>query len=467
MLIPFPMSGKETHKDINQAIPGHQVVGYSDPLPSAGPVESPYEGRQAAESGDVNGSIDCCVCSSKTDHSPSDDTGTDMALYVTRHALNPELAEFKIIKCGIDTLDVGLYVDWDDDWEEKIYLYDGRKALAFGTDGILIKDEHVREHLFLPGGKAPNYRYHLQFPEYHLFIGISQKPNNNTPNVYVSINSETIWSVGIIEAVKLIYWDLHSMGCEFKGLKPSRCDICIDIHVPGGLSLDFIESFKVSRSRKTSFYMNCDELETFYAGARNAPILLRIYDKGIEVKKKATEQRWLDIWGIEDSTDIWRFEFEVKRVALKQFKIDSFLDLENKIADLLRYLTEEWFSLRYPDNEKAERRTIHPLWVEVQKCCEQLGQLSGAKREYPNNHARHLDFYINRIAGLATSIAALEDKYDEGTVASRICHDLLLNLKNRDFSEEVKKKQIKLGVSHIDWKALNEGINERINRGKA
>jgi len=461
MLILFPMSGKGIHKDIIQTIPAQPVIGFSDPLPSAGPVESHQEGRPAEESGDVNGSIYDCVCSS--DDSPCDNTETDMALSVTRHALNPEPAEWKIINCGIDTLDVGLYVDWNDDWEEKIDIYNARKALAFSTDGILIKDEHVREHLFLPGGKPLNYRYHLQFPEYHLFIGISQTPKNNTPNVYASINSETIWSVGIIEAVKLIWWDLHSMGCEFKGLKPSRCDICVDIHVPGGLSRDFIESFKVSRSRKTISFMTSGELETFYSGATTAPIILKIYNKDIEIKKKATEQRWLDIWGIEDSTDIWRFEFEVKRVALKQFKINTFLDLENKIADLWRYLTEDWFSLRYLDNEKAERRTIHPLWAEVQKCSEQLGQRSGAKRKYPNNHARHLDFYINRIAGLATSIAALEDKYDEEKVASRIYYDLLFNFKKREFSEEVKKKQIKYGVSHIDWEVLNQ----QIMRGKA
>jgi len=74
------MNGKEPYKDINQAIPDHQVIGYSDPLPSAGPVESHQEGRQAEKSGDRNGSIDDCVCSPITDNSPCDDTGTDMAL---------------------------------------------------------------------------------------------------------------------------------------------------------------------------------------------------------------------------------------------------------------------------------------------------------------------------------------------------------------------------------------------------
>ena len=460
------MKGKGTLKEINQAsqtAPDQPVIGSRGPLPSAGLAERPREGKQAQASGNTNGSAHDCVCSSMTDHSPLHNAESNMALSVTRHALNPELTKWKIIQCGIDTLDVGLYVDWDDDWEERLDLYDARKVLAFGTDGILIKDKQVREHLFLPSGKAPNYRYHLQFPEYHLYIGISQTPKNNTPNLYASINSETIWSVGIIEAVKLIWCDLHSMGCEFKGLKPSRCDICVDIHIPGGLSRDFIESLKVSRSRKTSSYMNCGELETFYSGAKAAPVQVRIYNKGIEIKKKATEQRWLDIWGIEDSTDIWRIEFQVKRVALNQYKINTFFDLENKIADLWRYLTEEWFSLRYPDNEKAERRTFHPLWAEVQKCSEQLGQKSGAKREYPNKHARHLNFYINRIAGLSTSIAALEDKYDQETIARKIYYDLLINLNNRDFQGEIQKKQIKYGVSHVDWKALDE----KLKRGNA
>jgi len=463
MLILFPMSGKGIHKDINQAIPDHQIIGYSDPLPFAGPVESPLEGRQAEESGDGNRSTHDCVCSSITDNAPSHNTESDMALSVTRHALNPEITEWKIINCGIDTLDVGLYVEWDDDWEERLDLYDGRKALASGTDGIPIEIPPVRMHLFLPSGKAPNYRYHLQFPEYHLYIGISQTPKNNTPNAYASFNSEAIWSMGIIEVVKCLWLDLHAMGGEFKNLKPSRCDLCVDLHIPGGLSREFIESFKISRSRKTNDFMDSGKLETFYVGAKSAPIILRIYNKGVEIKTKATEQRWLNIWGVEDSTDMWRFEFEVKRTALKQFNINTFLDLENAIADLWRYLTEEWFSLRYHDNEKSERRTVHPMWLDVQNCGEQFGSRSGIKRTYPNTYKRSLNFYSIRIAGLATSIAALEDKYDEEAVARSVYYDLLYALKNRDFLEEVKKKQVKYGVSHTDCSS----INEKIKRGNA
>ncbi len=31
------------------------------------------------------------------------------------------------------------------------------------------------------------------------------------------------------------------------------------------------------------------------------------------------------------------------------------------------YLTSKWFSFRLPDNEKAERKTIHPFWRAAQE----------------------------------------------------------------------------------------------------
>jgi len=392
-------------------------------------------------------------------------TEPDMASSVTRHGVNPEPREWKVISCGIDTLDFGVYIDWQGDWDTMLALFDSRKASAFGTDGILIQDDGVRDHLFLPSGKPPSYRYHLQFPEYHLFIGISREPKHDTPNVYVSFNSETLWSRGTAEAVKLLLCDLDSMGGLFRGLKPSRCDICVDIYIPGGLRRDFLESFMVSRGRKTNAFMNGDVLETFYAGAKDAPIQIRIYNKGLEIGKKATEQRWLDIWQVDDSTDIWRFEFEIKRAALREFQINSFPDLEKKIADLWRYLTEEWFSLRYPDNEKTERRGLHPLWLDVRGCSEQLGEQSGGTRHYSDTRIRSLAFNTSRIAGFAISRAALEDTYDQKELAKKISHDLLVNLNNRDFPGEVKKKQIKLSVNHVDWKSINEKL-KRGNTGE-
>lgn len=112
---------------------------------------------------------------------------SSMAESVTRHALNPNVKEFRYLLCGIDSLDLGLYVDWDSDtWAEQIKQFQHKKEQSFGTTGLLDETIHGGKFLHLPSGKAPNYRFHLQFPEFHLYIAITEKALKS-PNVYASI----------------------------------------------------------------------------------------------------------------------------------------------------------------------------------------------------------------------------------------------------------------------------------------
>ncbi len=58
-------------------------------------------GRETASEGKrENEPAHDCVCSSITDNLPSDDTGTGMALSVTRHASTPPVTQFQIILLG-------------------------------------------------------------------------------------------------------------------------------------------------------------------------------------------------------------------------------------------------------------------------------------------------------------------------------------------------------------------------------
>ncbi len=97
----------------------------------------------------------------------NNDNTVSMAESVTRHTLISSEDKIEYLTCGVDTLDVGFYVTWGDDWEELRQKFDDRKSYAQGTDGYLIDVAGVRPHNFYASGKAPNYRYHVKFPEYH------------------------------------------------------------------------------------------------------------------------------------------------------------------------------------------------------------------------------------------------------------------------------------------------------------
>jgi hypothetical protein len=349
--------------------------------------------------------------------------------------------------CGIDSLDVGFYVEWGSNWDELKKEFDDHKSDAQGTEGKLINKSGVRPHMFYAGGKAPNYRYHVKFPEYHCFIAIS-KSTKQSPNVYVSFTSEAIhWELSEIELIELVNQDVESLGGSVIQHKISRCDLYADYRIPGGLNLEFLRSHMVGKAQHTSQFMNGDLLETFYAGNKSSPIQLRIYDKEKEIKKKGTEERWLLIWFVDDSKDVWRIEFQIRRPVLKQYRINSINDLRNQKADLWKYVTGEWFSLRCRDDENQTRRKIHEFWKKIQSCVEYFGSEEGTKRKYEKKKAIFIKWHISRIINQLISCAAILKDYEPESCLMKVSSRILSILDRNEFREDARKKSIEVGIS--------------------
>jgi len=87
-----------------------------------------------------------------------------MGFPLTPHALFSEadldIADFRFVATGIDTLDLGFYVHWKSAaFHQKL---DKLREEATGTRGIQAPD---RMYLVLPSGKPPMYKFNLQFPD--------------------------------------------------------------------------------------------------------------------------------------------------------------------------------------------------------------------------------------------------------------------------------------------------------------
>ena len=331
----------------------------------------------------------------------------NMALSVTRHVSDPQVEEFQFLLSGIDSLDLGLYVIWGSDWKRRLQSLDKKKQQARKQGGLLIGLPSGRTCIFRPNGKSENYRFHLQFEAYNLFIGIAARPGSS-PNVYLSIDARTLWLNGIETALSWITEDLKTIGGgSIQFVQVSRLDLCADFWVPGGLSYEFLLSHKVTRNDKGNLYLDKDDVETYYVGNKKAPIQLRMYNKGVEVQQKGGLKLWfLEYWQRESPENIWRTEFEIKRTALREFDINSLDDLKEKQAGLWLHLTSKWFSLRLPDNEKAERRTIHPFWCAVQECFRQNTPSSEVKRVCKSAGIASPEWHLSHIDGCLSSFAA-------------------------------------------------------------
>ena len=82
-----------------------------------------------------------------TDGEPVPAELQNMAESVTRHAQNPNVEDSQFLLCGIDTLDLGLYVQWDENWSRNRILLDEKKQQAQGTTGLLDEKDIGRDFL--------------------------------------------------------------------------------------------------------------------------------------------------------------------------------------------------------------------------------------------------------------------------------------------------------------------------------
>ena len=364
-----------------------------------------------------------------------------MAESVTRHALIS--TDFKRLLCGVDSLDLGFYVRWPNNWNLLKERFQILKDQANSKKGVIDKTPDGRVFLHRPSGKPPNYRFHLQFPEYHLFIATTN-PADKYPNVFVSFNSETLWALDIEKAVDLVRHDLSHFNCKVQRIQPSRVDLAIDYLLPSGLSLDFIMQHKVCRSRGVSHYADDTTLETFYAGAPGGDIRLRIYDKGKEVMKSG--KLWfLHLWGVDSPDNVWRVEYQVRRPTLKEFKINTIDDLLESIGGLMSYLTGDWFSLRNNDNEQQNRRTLLPWWEDVQHAAYELGPEIQLARQPQGELLASVEWYVSHISGCLPSYAAKLGIKDFDQAVQRLCHDITMYWMSKDYKDELTKRMILLG----------------------
>jgi hypothetical protein len=381
-----------------------------------------------------------------------------MAESVTRHALIPLEQGYQFLLAGIDSLDLGVYVAWDASWPLTLTHLQSLKEQGQGKNGQPDQSPHGRTFLHLPSGKPPNYRYHLQFAEYHLFLAMTNPPGKS-PNAYLSFNAKALWQLGVYRSIELVHRDLKELGGRVEKIQPSRVDLAADFHVPGGFTLDFLIRHKVSRSRAVSHHAMGDKLETFYVGAPGAALLLRIYDKGKEITK-AGKEWFLDLWGRDGPQDVWRVEFQLRREVLKDHEIDNLDDLMAKLGGLWRYLTNEWFSLRHLDKEKQERRTLFPWWRAVQDI-NRFGVADLLLPRQGSDVLQSVEWYVSHIAGCLPSYAA---RIGEGSF-----HEALNHLSNqicrywfgRDYSGEYAKRTLKLG-NNINLKEIKNDYQEEM-----
>lgn len=296
---------------------------------------------------------------------------------------------------GYDRLKYGLYVTWEKievlnqlaDAKEKAKEENGPVTISFTEHGDMVFNAH-------PTGRKGGYAFHISRSDVNIFF--STRKDHTTPNVWVDIGSLSCWSPGYQAITEEVENLIHHLGGHIVKNVVSEVHLCADFI---GLDLEELPIDRydhwITRANRFHCYQdrakfsgitltqNLGELPegdrasvmiresgiTFGSG----DIMLRIYDKTLELKRNPTKQSvFASVWQKENFDDqpVTRVEYQLRRDVLKQMKVDSLRDLQRKRAGVWRYCTMKWtrFSLDPVDrhNRHQDRAIMHPWWKEVQ-----------------------------------------------------------------------------------------------------
>lgn len=207
-------------------------------------------------------------------------------------------------------------------------------------------------------------------------IGFKDKYKNLTQhNVRVQLSAVGIYTIGIKSLLELIN---NTLLEEITTGEFPITRIDLNTFVQHDLSTLKKDSF-VSRKRKYTEYVreigNAHSLETLYIGKN--PFLLRIYNKGLEMRKSDKEELMQEYFANHDfslSEPIFNIEFEMHRQYLKYFNIntveDAILNAENlfkEAMDNIRLVDLSTISEADIQNGNKRRAATEPLWHEIKE----------------------------------------------------------------------------------------------------
>lgn len=369
-----------------------------------------------------------------------------MGSSVTPHAgiTGDEGEGWKLLACGVDTLDLAGYVTWGEDWLGlRNELEKARDNAQAADRPVFLRDTCCGPCVVGPTGKPPMFRYHLRVRDFHVFLGRSETADK-APNAYISPVSRGIWTRGAQNTVTLAEEFLKSLGAMSVLFKASRVDLCADFLIPGGLPLGLLRDLGVPEDVQTCDIMQGAKLETFYIGSAQSSIRARVYDKAKEVAVHGKE--WFrEIWGVDRLEDVWRVEFQLRRAALRAYGVDTPDGLWPVLGGIWADLAGNWFSLRLRDDANTTRRSVHAWWLAVQACAEKFGSVSEVKRRLTPGNPAGAEFYLKRGKGIVVGFGACLGIPDLDEVLQDFCHSVRELCTPEEYLEAFRAKVVELG----------------------
>jgi hypothetical protein len=354
------------------------------------------------------------------------------------------------ILAGIDTLELGFcvrqYTFPSDIWELLTQAKENARSTDYSNDlGAL---NFCGYTFIINRGGAQRYNFILRNQDIELKINQEAKDGKYFPEVHIKFMAAFLWRSGWQSAMnKTIEWVKE--WADVRAVVVSRCDIAVDFgcELPV-LSQDFKELVTRAKKKEAHFERYQDGLNLTGYSIGGSSLMCRIYDKLNEIKK--SNKDWFkELWqknGWQELQPVMRVEFQCRRTILRTMQIHSPDDLEYQLADLFKYLTEQWLTIRSIGTDSHRSRwPISNLWQAVQCAIGQFGQVTGIIRlKQLRPRYTHL---TKQLRGLLVSMVALTSESlnapDNRIPIAQIRHLVRSTTAKADFDIDVSKRRAK------------------------
>lgn len=328
------------------------------------------------------------------------------------------------LSTGLDTLRLSLWVAWPADTPSPLFEQLAQAKNAAQELDVSAWPIDVAGHQWnVQRSGTKQYSFHLVRGDIHLLFN-RRDHQQNIANTRLEIGSISCWSPGYQavydEAIRLI----ESLGGAVSKERVSEVHLTADL-----IGLDISSTLAAAGRdhwicRALNFGQHYEGVHFSGMTMGRGGLMLRVYDKVLELKKQTHKQRpFADIWGVSrfDDKPVIRVEFQLRRKVLRQFsneqegfKIDTLFDLRHSLASLWQYLTQSWARLAQtpPDrsNRHQDRVEISDFWSLVQSACFAGQRIVQRVKQYLH---KDIDRLTAMTVGLCMSIAAAEGRIAE------------------------------------------------------
>lgn len=252
---------------------------------------------------------------------------------------------------NVDKLKVSFWVNWQDSsfLEE---LTDIKTSLQ--------ETETLQEKpYYCPGGFNWNvhrtgtrlFTFRLTAGDLVLLIN-KRTSKDKIPNTSFEIGSESCWVPGFNELFYRFTRWIEALGGNITKDQVSEVHLAADLIGTKITDLCIADrSYWVTRSQLFTTYLTNYQLSSIAIG--KGDIMLRIYDKALELKRDAAKQlTFAEVWRVPrfDVQPVTRVEFQLRRPILKEIKpegksktgVDTFADLCSSFQSIWQYCTLSW-----------------------------------------------------------------------------------------------------------------------------